>query len=210
MERNKDDLFFASRAGTFTFLLLCRMSSFSPTKSDSKWEKIYFSYFKWKNSNFQILSEKWKCDILIFVNSNCLDFTAKTFVPKANKQLSELCLWLLGDKLFLLWLVAGKVWTRRGGGGVSPWIWGEIFSFLFLFVVVWKCVFLFVNFWTVSQYNNKEEEEVFFDNEDKEVQEEIFFINLDNIDLVFFQVGVWWLWWNNKQPTSLPPLIFFL
>ena len=99
MERNKDDLFFASRAGTFTFLLLCRMSSFSPTKSDSKWEKIYFSYFKWKNSNFQILSEKWKCDILIFVNSNCLDFTTKTFVPKANKQLSELCLWLLGDRL---------------------------------------------------------------------------------------------------------------
>ena len=96
------------------------------------------------------------------------------------------------------------------GGVVSPWIWGEIFSFLFLFVVVWKCVFLFVNFWTVSQYNNKEEEEVFFDNEDKEVQEEIFFINLDNIDLVFFQVGVWWLWWNNKQTTSLPPLIFFL
>ena len=40
---------------------------------------------------------------------------------------------------------------------------------------------------------DKEEEEVFFDNEDKEVQEEIFFINLDNIDLVFFQVGVWWL-----------------
>ena len=43
---------------------------------------------------------------------------------------------------------------------------------------------------------DKEEEEVFFDNEDKEVQEEIFFINLDNIDLdnilfVFFQVGVW-------------------
>ena len=45
---------------------------------------------------------------------------------------------------------------------------------------------------------DKEEEEVFFDNEDKEVEEEIFFINLDNIDLdnilfVFFQVGVWWL-----------------
>ena len=40
---------------------------------------------------------------------------------------------------------------------------------------------------------DKEEEEVFFDNEDKEVQEEIFFINLDNIDLVFFQVDVWWL-----------------
>ena len=89
----------AVRAGTFTFVLLCRMSSFSPTKSDSKWEKIYFSDFKWKNSNFQILSEKWKCDILIFVNSNCLDFTTKTFVPKANKQLSELCLWLLGDRL---------------------------------------------------------------------------------------------------------------
>ena len=33
---------------------------------------------------------------------------------------------------------------------------------------------------------DKEEEEVYFDNEDKEVQEEIFFINLDNIDLVFF------------------------
>ena len=61
----------AVRAGTFTFVLLCRMSSFSPTKSYSKWEKIYFSDFKWKNSNFQILSEKWKCDILIFVNSNC-------------------------------------------------------------------------------------------------------------------------------------------
>ena len=40
---------------------------------------------------------------------------------------------------------------------------------------------------------DKEEEEVFFDKEDKEVQEEIFFINLDNIDLVFFQVDVWWL-----------------
>ena len=43
---------------------------------------------------------------------------------------------------------------------------------------------------------DKEEEEVFFDNEDKEVEEEIFFINLDNIDLdnilfVFFQVSVW-------------------
>ena len=122
----------AVRAGTFTFVLLCRMSSFSPTKSDSKWEKIYFSDFKWKNSNFQILSEKWKCDILIFVNSNCLDFTTKTFVPKANKQLSELCLWLLGDKLFLLWLVAGKVWTRRGGGWSVPG--SEVKSFLFCFV----------------------------------------------------------------------------
>ena len=149
MERNKDDLFFASRAGTFTFLLLCRMSSFSPTKSDSKWEKIYFSYFKWKNSNFQILSEKWKCDILIFVNSNCLDFTAKTFVPKANKQLSELCLWLLGDKLFLLWLVAGKVWTRRGGGWAVPG--SEVKSFLFCFCLllfgsVFFCLLIFEQF----------------------------------------------------------------
>ena len=185
------------------------MSSFSPTKSDSKWEKIYFSDFKWKNSNFQILSEKWKCDILIFVNSNCLDFTTKTFVPKANKQLSELCLWLLGDKLFLLWLVAGKVWTRRGGGWSVPG--SEVKSFLFCFCLLLfgSVFFLFVNFWTVSQYNNKEEEEVFFDNEDKEVQEEIFFINLDNIDLVFFQVGVWWLWWNNKQPLYLLWFSFF-
>ena len=41
---------------------------------------------------------------------------------------------------------------------------------------------------------DNEEEEFFFDNEDKEVEE--IFINLDNIDLdnilfVFFQVSVW-------------------
>ena len=144
----------AVRAGTFTFVLLCRMSSFSPTKSDSKWEKIYFSDFKWKNSNFQILSEKWKCDILIFVNSNCLDFTTKTFVPKANKQLSELCLWLLGDKLFLLWLVAGEVWTRRGGGWSVPG--SEVKSFLFCFVCccLEVSVVFFLKIWTVSQYSN--------------------------------------------------------
>ena len=40
---------------------------------------------------------------------------------------------------------------------------------------------------------DNEDKEVFFDKEEEEVEEEIFFINLDNIDLVFFQVGVWWL-----------------
>ena len=134
MERNQRRLVFCQPSELVLSLLCCCAGWAALVQQNliQSEKKSIFHTSSEKNSNFQILSEKWKCDILIFVNSNCLDFTTKTFVPKANKQLSELCLWLLGDKLFLLWLVAGKVWTRRGGGWSVPG--SEVKSFLFCFV----------------------------------------------------------------------------